>query len=98
MKDFPPGNVIVVMAMSIIMINFTILQASFLHKVTIYIQSQEKHFRKVQFTYVSRGSNNAAHCLTQYTRNILDFVIRIKETLCIIECVLVQDILFLFSS
>ena len=52
----------------------------------------------MQFTYVSRGSNKAANGLTQYTRNILDFVIRIKETLCIIECVLVQGILFLFSS
>jgi len=50
----------------------------------------------VQFTYVSHNSNKAAQGLTQYTRNILDFVIRIKET--IIECVLVQDILFLFSS
>lgn len=75
MKDFPPGNVIVVKAMGIIMINFTIPQAPFLHKLTIYVQLKEKkkHFRKLQFTYVSRG------------RNILDFVIRIEETLCIIE-------------
>ena len=48
--------------------------------------------------YVPRGSNKAVHGLTQYAKNILHFVIQIKETLCIIECDLVQDILFLFSS
>ena len=48
--------------------------------------------------YVLRDNNKAVRGLTQYAKNILDFVIQIKETLCIIKRDLVQDILFLFSS
>lgn len=59
-------------------------------------QKEEKHFRKVQFMYVPRGNNKAVRGLTQYAKNILNFVIQIKETLYIIECDLVQDILFFF--
>ena len=82
------------------MINFTILQEPFFYiKLQFtFNRKEEKHFRKVQFMYVLRGNNKAVRGLTQYAKNILDFVIQIKETLCIIKRDLVQDILFLFSS
>lgn len=55
-------------------------------------------FRQVQFVYVPSSSNKAAHGLAQYARNIFYFVSWIEEPPCIIERILVIDVLFLSSS
>ena len=70
-------------------INFKILQAPFLYiKLQFtFNQKEEKHFKNGQFMYVPRGNNKAIRDLSQYTKNILDFVIQIKETLVLLSVI-----------
>ena len=57
-----------------------------------------QEFRQVQISHVRRQGNRLAYFLTQYTKNVVSYVIWIEENPRMIESDLAQDVLFLSSS
>ena len=55
-------------------------------------------FRDTKIVYVRKQENRPTHLIAQYAKNIDSYVIWIEENPPIIESVLIQDVLFLFSS
>ena len=61
------------------------------------IHQKLQDFRQVQFSHVKRQGNRPAHILAQYVKNIVSYVIWIKENSSIVDSALAHDILVLSS-